>query len=238
MVARITGHGMLTAATLGDVTTLSAGRPVVARFVAGEGTVLVDLDPRAGVGDPSRMRSIGHPHPDAELSARGWRRTEVRNRADGARVVNALRSPKEKTTGEIDHRLVRQIADGEATVGSIRLRALLAPPLPEDGMRVFVDARWPRGIDPSSVPHDAWVPEVAPSPIVVRAFGPAAARLAAFRRAYLSELRGSSKAEAVSRLRAFRRQGRLTLLTDLREITHGHAVILARALSMPKTPTV
>ena len=239
MVSRITGHGALAAEADGDETSLvAAGRGVVARFVAGQGEVVVDLDPRAGVGDPERLRRLGRPHPDRALAAKGRRRVEVRNRADGARVVNALRPPKEKTTGEVDHRLVKRIADGEGVVGPIRLRRLRAPPSPDDGVRVFVDAEWPRGVAAKDVPHDAWVPEVAPSPIVRRAYGPTAARDAAFRRAYLSELRGSSKAEAVSRLRALRRKGRLTLLTDLREVTHGHAAILARALSQSKTPTV
>jgi uncharacterized protein YeaO (DUF488 family) len=238
MTARITAHGALTAKIDGDETRLLDGRTVVASFEAGEGAVLVDLDPRAGVGDPARMKRLGRPHPDPALSREGWRRIEVKNRADGARVVNALRPPKEKTTGEIDYRLVKRIADGEAVVGPIRLRRLRAPPSPDDGVRVFVDGAWPRGVDPKDVPHDAWVPEVAPSPIVLRAYGPTAARDAAFRRAYLSELRGSAKAEAVSRLRAMRRKGRLTLLTDLREVTHGHAAILARALSQSKTPTV
>src|SRR5688572_20063102 len=69
---------------------LAAGR-VVLRLRAGQGDVLADVDPRAGVGDAAALRRIGAPHPDRERSKAGWRRARVRTHADAARLVQALR---------------------------------------------------------------------------------------------------------------------------------------------------
>jgi uncharacterized protein YeaO (DUF488 family) len=212
---------------------------VVARIVAEGGTVVVDLDSRAGVGDGVALRRLGSPHPDRERSAAGWRRVVVRRLAEASRVASALRAPRESDVGDAPaSRRVREIGPYALDVGGIRVRRLLDPTSPRDGQRVFVDAQWPDRAARDRADVALWLPEAAPSPRVRQAFGDAPAAKAVFRRAYLSELRGSSKAEVVSRLRHLARKGPLTLLTAVREVRASPAVVLARAVSQPRTPTV
>ena len=239
MTSRLAAHEGPTLSAEGDVRTLSTGKIVVAVMTAMEGHVRVDLDPRAGVGDPAALRNLGSPHPSVERSAGGWRRILVRTRADAARVVNGLRTPREKSTGDAAVPARRPFLRlDEVYVGRVCVRRLEDPAREGDGARVFVDAEWPKDMPRDAVTITAWMPEAAPGPLVRQAYGLTPSRDAKFRRAYLSELRGSSKAEAVSRLRRLAREGRLTLLTAVRDVAHSAAWVLARAVSQPRTPTV
>ena len=239
MADRVTSHSGLALAEEGEARLLSHEGRLVAVLAAMEGHVRVDVDPRGGVGNPAALRSLGSPHPDAARSAAGWRRVLVRTQADAARVVNALRAPLTKSTGQAAGPRRKWAPEGDAVlVGRIRVRRLEDPPQDADGARVLVDAEWPKDMPRDAVPLLAWMPEAAPSPLVRRAYGPVPSRDAKFRRAYLAELRGSSKAEAVSRLRHLARAGPLTLLTAVRDVAHSAAWVLARAVSQPRTPTV
>jgi uncharacterized protein YeaO (DUF488 family) len=239
IVARALRHGGLEAADEGGVSVLAAGGRTVARVAATGGHVVVEVDSRAGAGDGVRLRRLGVPHPDRRLAEQGWRRAEVRNAADASRVVQALRPPREGGGAPRGAGRGTVAFGAEALdVGGVRVRRLLDPASPADGERVFVDAAWPQGVDRARGAVSLWMPEAAPSPRVREAFGPAPARIAAFRRAYLSELRGSAKAEAVSRLRRLARAGTLTLITAVREVRVSPAVVLARAVASHRTPTV
>src|SRR5204863_7589393 len=102
--------------------------------------------------------------------------------------------------------------------------------------RVFVDPTWPRGVRREATRLDFWLPAIAPSPAVREAFGPVPVGRRGFRRAYLAELRGGPRADLVSRPRRILRQGPVTRLTDLRQVEHSAAVILAEAVSRGRTP--
>jgi uncharacterized protein YeaO (DUF488 family) len=205
----------------------------VARVEAAEGYAVVDLDPRAGAGSERGLRNLGVPHPDPARSARGWRRMEVRTHRDGDVVVTTLRAPRDKATNVETAVVTRRT---RAPGGSVTVRRADAPPRPEDGTRVLVDAAWPAGLDREGAAVAEWMPGAAPSAPLRRAYGVAPARQRGFRRRYLAELRGSAKAEEVSRLRAIARKGPLTLLTTVREIEVSAAFVLADAVSRVHTP--
>lgn len=209
---------------------------VAARLLFGHGVVDVHVDPRAGVGAPLKLRRIGSPHPDRRLSAEGWRRMVVRTSRDASRVVDALRRPKAKSTGDDlapgRHRGPRT----DLLVGRVRVRRLRDPVRADDGARVYVDETWPRGVDREAVEVSDWVPGVAPSKPLRQAYGEVPARVRGFRRRYLSELKGTAKAELVTRLRYLSREGPITLLTDVRDVSLSHAAVLADALSHGRTP--
>jgi uncharacterized protein YeaO (DUF488 family) len=206
---------------------------VVARAEPAQGYAVVDLDPRAGAGSERRLRSLGVPHPDRALSARGWRRMEVRTHRDGDVVVSTLRAPRDKATN-VESAVVttRTRAPG----GSVTVRRADAPPRAEDGTRVLVDPTWPPGLDREAAAVAEWMPRAAPSPPLRSAYGVAPAGRRGFRRRYLAELRGSAKAEEVSRLRAIARKGPLTLLTVARDVESSAAWVLADAVSRVHTP--
>ena len=209
---------------------------VAARLLFGHGVVDVHVDPRAGAGAPLKLRRIGSPHPDRRLSAEGWRRMVVRTSRDASRVVDSLRRPKSKATGDDlahgRHRGPRT----DLLVGRVRVRRLRDPVREDDGARVYVDETWPRGVDREAMEVSDWVPGVAPSKPLREAYGEVPARVRGFRRRYLSELKGTSKAELVTRLRYLSKEGPITLLTDVRDVSLSHAAILADALSHGRTP--
>lgn|GEM_PF-3463918 len=210
---------------------LCFGRRAVVVLQLDGADVVVDLDPRAGVGDPAAMRRFGDPHPDRTLSARGWRQAVVRNQADGARVVDVLRP-------QAGPSLLRPRAHGGLTVGTVRVRYLLDAGGPEDGTRVFVDVAWPKDIAKGKVRLDQWMPQVAPSTTLRAAYGMVSGIHRGFRRHYLAELRGGAAASLVSRLRALNRQGGVTLLTGVRDLPHCAAIVLAHAVTHGRTPKV
>jgi uncharacterized protein YeaO (DUF488 family) len=205
---------------------LAQGGDDVARVRGDAGFAVVDVDPHAGGLDVPSLRRLGVPHPDRAMSKAGWRRADVRTRRDGDAVVTALRSRV----------AARPRAAASLLVGRVAIRRVDAPPRPEDGERVLVEPAWPRGLDREAARVAIHVPAVAPSATLARAFGPAPTGRRGFRRAYLSELRGSAKAEAVSRLRSLLRKGPVTLLVAVREPESSFAVVLADALSRPHTP--
>jgi uncharacterized protein YeaO (DUF488 family) len=221
----------------GDRIAYFAGDRPVARLSPGEGALRVEVDPRAGVGNAQALRRLGTPHPDPARSSEGWRLLVVRTRRDAADVVHALRAPRVKSTGE-ERRGFARAPRGVAgiVVGGVRVRRAADGPSADDGARVLVDRFWPRGLAHEDAMLTAWMKEVAPSPKVREAYGVAPARLRVFRRAYLAELRGSARAEAVSRLRALHRRGPLTLLTAVRDVSSSPAAVLAEAVSRGRTP--
>ena len=238
IVARATRVGGLEHEEEGADRILSHGGREVARMRADGGTLVVDVDSRAGAGNGILLRRLGTPHPDRARSAAGWRRVVVKRIADASRVAQALRPPREQGGGDVPARRVRTIGPYALDVGGVRVRRLLDPPGAEDGTRVFVDPAWPPDVARERAEAALWLPDAAPSRRVLEAFGHTAAPKAAFRRAYLAELRGSAKAETVSRLRGIARKGRLTLLTAVRDVHASPAYVLARAVSQPRTTTV
>lgn len=208
---------------------------LAARWTPKAGWLDVELDPRSGAGDEAAMRRVGVPHPDRERSKAGWRLIRVRTSRDASRVVSVLKAPREKSTGDL--RVARRLVmRTELLVGSVHVRRLEDPPRPDDGARVFVDFLWPRGVDRDRVALTLWMPEIAPGPKLREVFGAAPGRTRGFRKAYLQELKGSSKAHHVSRLRHLAQKGPLTLLTALRDVSVSHAAILVQAVSKGRTP--
>lgn len=230
LVARLSRAG-LSSADEGGATVLSRDGVVVARVVPDSGFAVVEVNPRAGVGDAVALRRIGTSHPDPARSAAGWRRSEVRTRRDAAVALHAL-----ERRGVPDPRLRGREALREGPVGVVRVRRVDEPKREGDGTRVLVDAVWPKGLPKDGGAIDEWMPGVAPSAALHKAFGPAPARTRGFRRAYLAELRGGAKAEDVSRLRTHLRRGALTLVTVVRDVDLSAATVLAAAVARAKTP--
>lgn len=219
----------------GGHTTLEIDGRLAARWTLKDGWVDVEVNPRSGVSDERVLRRVGMPHPDRERSAAGWRLLRVRTHRDASRVVSALKAPRVKSTGE-ERGARRLLLRTELLVGSVHVRRLEDAPRPDDGARIFVDVAWPHGFDQARARIDDWMPEVAPGPKVREAFGPAPGRTRGFRRAYLQELKGSSKASYVSRLRRLANEGPLTLVTAIRDVALSHAAILVQAITKGRTP--
>jgi uncharacterized protein YeaO (DUF488 family) len=216
-------------------TVLEIDGRLAARWALRDGYVDVEVDPRSGVADEVTLRRVGMPHPDRERSKAGWRLIRVRTHRDASRVVSALKAPRVKATGE-ERGSRRMVMRTELLVGSVHVRRLEDAPRPDDGARIFVDLEKPHGYDARRSEITAWMPEVAPGPKIREVFGPVPARTRGFRRVYLQELKGSSKASYVSKLRHLAQQGPLTLVTAVRDVALSHAAVLVQAITKGRTP--
>ena len=114
----------------------------------------------------------------------------------------------------------------EALKGVTMKRAYEAPAR-ADGKRILVDRLWPRGLAKSKAGIDLWLKDVAPSTELRRWFGHDPRKWPEFRKRYRAELKNNP---ALSELRAFARQGNVTLVYAARDRLHNEAVVLKQTL--------
>jgi uncharacterized protein YeaO (DUF488 family) len=117
-----------------------------------------------------------------------------------------------------------------ATRPHVQLRRIYDDPDEDDGVRVLVDRRWPRGVSKVRADLDEWCQDIAPSDALRRWYGHVPERFGEFASRYLLELRTPARAAALGHLRALATQGRLTLLTATRNLEESHAAVLAEVL--------
>ncbi|MET7765485.1 DUF488 family protein [Streptomyces sp. NPDC005393] len=112
----------------------------------------------------------------------------------------------------------------------IRVRRVYEAPGPDDGTRVLVDRVWPRGLAKADARLDEWAKAAAPSTELRRWYGHEPERFAEFARRYRAELAEPERREAVDHLRELAAAGPLTLLTAVKDLSYGHAPLLADAV--------
>ncbi|WP_063729062.1 DUF488 domain-containing protein [Streptomyces sp. RTd22] len=120
--------------------------------------------------------------------------------------------------------------DGRRDRPGIRVRRVYDAPEPDDGTRVLVDRIWPRGLAKADARLAEWVKAAAPSTELRRWYGHDPERYAEFARRYRAELAEPEHREAVDHLRELAGHGTLTLLTAVKDLSHGHAGLLADAV--------
>jgi uncharacterized protein YeaO (DUF488 family) len=106
---------------------------------------------------------------------------------------------------------------------SLAIKRVYAPPGPRDGKRVLIDRLWPRGLGKDEAAVDLWLKDVAPSTGLRKWFGHDPRRWDEFRKRYRAELEGS---EALAKLKAMARRGRVTLVYGAKDEAHNDAVVL------------
>jgi uncharacterized protein YeaO (DUF488 family) len=112
----------------------------------------------------------------------------------------------------------------------VRLRRIYDDPTDDDGMRVLVDRRWPRGVSKVRAGLDEWCSAVAPSDALRKWYGHVPERFDEFESRYLEELEDPQRASALGHLRALAARGRLTLLTATRDLEVSQAAVLVGLL--------
>lgn len=107
---------------------------------------------------------------------------------------------------------------------SINMQRAYSPASPEDGTRFLVDRLWPRGIKKESLPLTAWPKAVTPSTQLRRAWHAKELDFTAFKQAYLLEL--NSQEEALLPLLKAARQGKVTLVSAVKNLDISHVPVL------------
>jgi uncharacterized protein YeaO (DUF488 family) len=115
----------------------------------------------------------------------------------------------------------------------VRLRRIYDDPVDDDGIRVLVDRRWPRGVSKARAELDEWCTQVAPSDALRKWYGHDPAKFEEFESRYRTELDEPERASALRHLRLMAGHGRLTLLTATRHLELSQAAILAALLQAP-----
>ncbi len=110
-----------------------------------------------------------------------------------------------------------------------RIKRVYDPPEASDGRRVLVDRIWPRGISKEKLADAIWLKEIAPSSELRKWFAHRPERWNEFRKRYWAEL--DAAPEAVAKLRALMKKGRVTLLYSARDTEHNQAVALSEYLA-------
>lgn len=110
----------------------------------------------------------------------------------------------------------------------VYLKRVYEPAAPADGVRVLVDALWPRGVGKAKARLHEWSKDVAPSKELRQWFGHDPARWDEFRRRYRAEL--ADKPETLEHLRSLARERPVTLLFSARDTEHNNAVVLKEVL--------
>ncbi|OCX93330.1 MAG: MarR family transcriptional regulator [Pseudomonas sp. K35] len=102
------------------------------------------------------------------------------------------------------------------------------PPSPEDGQRILVDRLWPRGCRKDSLALHAWLPDLAPSTALRKAFKGGEIGFATFRQRYRDELAGHP--EHWWALLEMAGRGTLTLIYAAQDERQNNARVLAEWL--------
>ena len=112
----------------------------------------------------------------------------------------------------------------------VRVRRVYDDADDQDGLRVLVDRRWPRGVTKARADLDEWCKEVAPSTALRKWYGHDPVSFEEFTRRYQAELEEPERAAALQHLRALADGHRLTLLTATKHPDISQAAVLADLL--------
>ena len=110
----------------------------------------------------------------------------------------------------------------------VTLKRVYEPAIPEDGLRVLVERRWPWRLNKAAAAIDRWEKQVAPSAELHRWFGGRRARWAEFRTRYAFEL--DQHGTELACLRAAAAERPITLLYAARDPIHNGAAVLQEVL--------
>src|SRR4051812_7567194 len=82
----------------------------------------------------------------------------------------------------------------------VRVKRAYDKPALSDGVRVLVEASWPRGLGKEAARLDRWFPQLAPSATLAKWFKHQSASMAALERKYFAELRTPAATEAMEQI--------------------------------------
>ncbi|HET9841255.1 MAG TPA: DUF488 family protein [Nocardioides sp.] len=116
-----------------------------------------------------------------------------------------------------------------SVVADVRVRRIYDEPA-DDGIRVLVDRRWPRGVSKARADLDEWCSAVAPSDALRKWYGHAPEKYEEFASRYLKELEDPDRASALHHLRTVAARDRLTLLTATKDVQISQAAVLVELL--------
>ncbi|EDK72229.1 protein of unknown function DUF488 [candidate division TM7 genomosp. GTL1] len=113
---------------------------------------------------------------------------------------------------------------GQMTVTTKRI---YEPYAKKDGLRIFVDRLWARGLSKEDAHVDIWLKDIAPSDGLRKWFGHDPEKWQEFKKRYKAELKTN---EALIELKKYARKQNITLLYGAKDERHNQAVVLKELL--------
>ena len=108
----------------------------------------------------------------------------------------------------------------------IRIKRVYDARSPEDGHRVLVDLRWPKGVRKEAAALDEWAKGLAPSAELLAFFWHDPQKWHTFQERYRAELKAPSAQKTLARLSALAQTQTVTLLYASRDAARNGAAIL------------
>ena len=112
----------------------------------------------------------------------------------------------------------------------VKLKRIYDVRSPEDGYRVLVDLRWPKGVRKESAAIDEWAKILAPDAELLAFFWHNAKKWSAFRARYRAQLQAPAALEALARLSIMARRGPVTLVYASRDTERNNAAVIKELL--------
>ncbi len=114
---------------------------------------------------------------------------------------------------------------------SIQIKRAYEAPSDTDGLRVFVDRLWPRGLSKDTFHYDLWCKDLAPSSALRTWFGHKPEQWDGFRRDYAVELKDEQAQARIGEVFAAAQGRRVTLVFGAKDTEHNQAVVLADVMN-------
>ncbi|HET6545222.1 MAG TPA: DUF488 family protein [Rhodanobacteraceae bacterium] len=114
--------------------------------------------------------------------------------------------------------------DKRIRAGNVAIKRAYERAAGKDGRRILIDRLWPRGVGKADAAIELWMKDIAPSTALRQWFGHEPARWPEFRRRYAAEVR--KRPGELAQLRAFAREGPITLIYGAHDQRHNDAVAL------------
>ncbi len=109
-------------------------------------------------------------------------------------------------------------------MGTLKIKRIYELPTPDDGIRIFVDRLWARGVTKDAAKLDYWFKDVAPSSDLRKWFNHEPEKFNEFARKYREELQRSKN--DIEKIKDFLKNNNVTLIYAAKSPTINHAVVL------------
>lgn len=106
------------------------------------------------------------------------------------------------------------------------IKRIYDEPCGTDGLRIFVDRLWARGLTKEKAKIDLWEKDVAPSSDLRKWYAHDVAKFEEFKKRYIAELDANPKAVEFKN-KVLQQNGKVTLLFGAKDLEHSNAAVLA-----------
>ncbi len=112
----------------------------------------------------------------------------------------------------------------------LKIKRIYETPTPNDGVRIFVDRLWARGVTKARAHLDLWDKNIAPSTELRKWFNHEPEKFEEFNKCYQKEL--DSKPEEIQKILNLLKEHNVTLVYAAKSPTINHAVVLKNYILM------